>query len=110
MTREEIQQEALKAVSRVPRAGLSISMGVGKTYIGLQYLSEHLINGEALVVAPKRDIFQSWTDDAEKFNLSELLDKITFSTYISLNKQDPDKYKIVILDEAIRQKLLTQNF
>jgi superfamily II DNA or RNA helicase len=100
MKREEIQQKALEAVSKIPRAGLSISMGVGKTYIGLQYLSKHLTNGEALVVAPKRDIFQSWIDDAEKFNLSNLLDKITFSTYISLNKQDPDKYQIVILDEA----------
>jgi superfamily II DNA or RNA helicase len=100
MTREEIQQQALKAVSKHHRAGLSISMGVGKTYIGLQYINEHLINGEILVVAPKRDIFQSWIDDAEKFDLAHLLDKITFSTYISLTKHDPSKYQILILDEA----------
>jgi superfamily II DNA or RNA helicase len=100
MTREEIQKKALQAVSRVKRAGLSISMGVGKTYIGLQYIDEHLINGDVLVVTPKRDIFQSWIDDAKKFNLEHLLDKITFSTYISLNKQDPSNFSIVILDEA----------
>lgn len=100
MTREEIQQQALKEISKHHRCGIAVSMGVGKTYIGLQYIDEHLINGEVLVVAPKRDIFQSWIDDAQKFNLGHLLDKITFSTYISLNKQDPSNYKILILDEA----------
>jgi len=110
MNREEVQQQALKAVSKLQKAGLSISMGVGKTYIGLQYINEHLINGEVLVVAPKKDIFQSWIDDAEKFNLSHLLDKITFSTYISLNKQNPANYKVVILDEAHTTKASHTDF
>lgn len=100
MTREEIQQQALKEISKHHRCGIAVSMGVGKTYIGLQYIAEHLINGEVLVVAPKRDIFQSWIDDASKFGLSDLLKHITFTTYISLTKHNPEDYSIVILDEA----------
>jgi len=103
--REQIQKEALKKVFNVKRAGLDLSMGVGKTYIGLQYLEQHLDKSKkALVVAPKVDIFQSWKDDAEKFHLFHLIDNITFSTYISLVKHNPDDYEIVILDEAHNAK------
>lgn len=103
--REIVQKEALKSVLNVTRAGLDLSMGIGKTYIGLQYLQQHLdLNKKALVVAPKKDIFQSWEDDAQKFGLIYLLHSITFSTYISLNKHNPQDYDIVILDEAHNTK------
>ena len=36
--REEIQQEALDIAIKHKRCGLGISMGVGKTLIGLKYL------------------------------------------------------------------------
>jgi superfamily II DNA or RNA helicase len=55
---------------------------------------------KVLVVAPKRSIFQSWIDDAEKFELQHLLGRIVFSTYLSLNKHNPRDYDIVYLDEA----------
>ena len=38
--RAEIQALALESALRQKRAGLSVSMGVGKTYIGLQYLDK----------------------------------------------------------------------
>jgi superfamily II DNA or RNA helicase len=103
--REEIQARALEAILRTKRAGISVSMGVGKTYIGLQYLDKLFKSGiKILVVAPKKDIFQSWIDDAEKFNLFYLLEHITFSTYISLIKHNPADYDILILDEAHNTK------
>jgi superfamily II DNA or RNA helicase len=103
--REQIQKEALKQVFNENRCGLDLSMGIGKTYIGLQYLEQHLDKSrKALVVAPKVDIFNSWKDDAEKFNLKDLLDCITFSTYVSLVKHDPNEYDILILDEAHNAK------
>lgn len=101
-TREKIQQEALSAVLSRRKAGLHVSMGVGKTYIGLQYINQ--VGGKVLVVAPKLTIFESWKNDAEKFNLGHLLQNITFSSYISLLKHDPTKYDIVILDEAHNTK------
>lgn len=100
--RTKVQQDALRAVLPHKRAGLHISMGVGKTYIGLQYLS--IVRGKTLVVAPKVSIFESWKNDAEKFNLTDITDSITFSTYISLNKHNPQEYDNVILDEAHNTK------
>lgn len=104
MDRAIIQKQALDAVDRHRRAGLSVSMGVGKTYIGLQYIERFYNKMNVLVVAPKRDVFQSWIDDANKFSLSHLLPYITFSTYISLHKQDPELYGVVVLDEAHNTK------
>jgi superfamily II DNA or RNA helicase len=100
--REQIQKEALDAVLSYRKAGLHVSMGVGKTYIGLQYIQK--IGGKVLVVAPKVSIFESWKNDADKFGLANLLDNVTFTTYISLTKHDPKAYDIVVLDEAHNTK------
>jgi superfamily II DNA or RNA helicase len=50
-----------------------------------------------LVVAPKLSIFQSWNDDAQKFNVN--LEGVNFTTYLSLNKQ-PNDYDLLVLDEC----------
>jgi superfamily II DNA or RNA helicase len=105
--REKVQKEALKQTSKHKRCGLDLSMGIGKTYIGLQYLEMNLDlsdSKKALVVAPKVDIFESWKVDANKFNLGHLLDHIVFSTYVSLIKHNPLDYQITILDEAHNTK------
>jgi superfamily II DNA or RNA helicase len=106
--REKIQQEALDAVLPYKKAGLHISMGVGKTYIGLQYIQK--IGGKVLIVAPKVSIFESWKNDAKKFNLENLLEDISFTTYISLTKHNPENYDIVILDEAHSTKASHDDF
>jgi superfamily II DNA or RNA helicase len=111
-TKDTIGEEALSSLSHYERAGVGISMGVGKTLIALKHLlkiynhlnesptfDSKLYNVKALVVAPKKSIFKSWTDDAKKFNLEFLLEHITFSTYRSLVKQDLD-YDVVYLDEC----------
>ena len=59
MGREEIQNKALNIAVSNKRCGLGISMGVGKTRIGLQHMIKNfnpMVN--YLVVAPKRSIFQ----------------------------------------------------
>jgi superfamily II DNA or RNA helicase len=101
--RDQIQQEALNIALMNQRCTLAISMGVGKTYIGLQYI-QHFMNIlgpiRVLVVAPKVSIFQSWLDDAVKFKLDlNVLHSIKFTTYLSLSKQSLD-YDLLILDEA----------
>lgn len=98
--RTQIQKDALDVALKHHRCGLGISMGVGKTLIGLNYLN-HLQKDKklrVLVVAPKLSIFDSWKTDAEKFNIS--LEGVEFTTYLSLNKQDPDAYDLIILDEC----------
>jgi superfamily II DNA or RNA helicase len=102
--RNEIQKEALDIAIKHKRCGLGISMGVGKTLIGLKYLEHYYNEGpfkRALVVAPKLSIFESWKDDAVKFDINpDILDRIEFSTYLSLHKLNPHFYDIVVLDEC----------
>ena len=75
-------------------------MGVGKTLLGLKHMVDNYTDVfKALVVAPKLSIFDSWKDDAEKFNLSYLLEHVDFTTYLSINKQNLD-YDILYLDEC----------
>tara|TARA_R110002020_G_scaffold335596_1_gene550754 strand:+ start:733 stop:1827 length:1095 start_codon:yes stop_codon:yes gene_type:complete len=94
-----IQEKAFKVIDH--RTGLAMSMGSGKTRIAIK----HMLDGfdplmEVLVVAPKKSIFQSWIDEIDKMECYELKNHITFSTYLSLNKQDPEAFTFVYLDEC----------
>jgi superfamily II DNA or RNA helicase len=51
-----------------------------------------------LVVAPKLSIFDSWSNDADKFKID--ITGVDFTTYLSLYKKNPHYYDIVILDEC----------
>ena len=99
--RESIQQEALDMAIKHKRCGLGISMGVGKTLIGLKYIDNFRATNlhlKVLVVAPKLSIFESWKDDAVKFNIS--IANVEFTTYLSLNKFNPNDYDMLVLDEC----------
>jgi superfamily II DNA or RNA helicase len=101
MKREEIQKEALDIALNNRRCGLAISMGVGKTRIAIQHL-QRCYNPmvEALVVIPKHSVAQAWIDEIGKMKLESLLTHITFTTYLSINKYNPNNYDIVYLDEC----------
>ena len=99
--RSIIQNEALEIAKANKRCGLGISMGVGKTRIAIQHL-QYSYNPliEALVVIPKHSVAQAWIDELEKLNLQNLVKHITFTTYLSLKKHNPNNYDIVYLDEC----------
>jgi superfamily II DNA or RNA helicase len=99
-TKDAIQGEALEAVIPKMKAGVSMSMGTGKTFLGLKHMA-HFYHDTAryLVVAPRKKIFKSWNEDAIKFNHEMMLEHIEFSTYLSLPKMDLD-FDIVYLDEC----------
>lgn len=99
ITKNNIQEQALQAILPHNRSGCAVTMGGGKTLIGLRHMDKHYTDYcKFLVVAPKKSIFQSWKDDIEKFNLQHLLPHITFTTYMSLDKQDND-WDVIYLDE-----------
>jgi superfamily II DNA or RNA helicase len=101
--REIIQEEALKAIQGKRKAGLGISMGVGKTLIGLKYLeSLHptCMFKRYLIVGPKLSVWDSWQSECIKHSMSHLLPHLEFSTYLSLKKVDSSLYDVVILDEC----------
>jgi superfamily II DNA or RNA helicase len=101
MERQEIQEQALKATEGRRRCSVVLGTGVGKTLVGLLHIERNTnAMQNVLVVAPKKSIFQSWSDDAVKFGKQDLLERITFSTYIGLPKRDPNAYDHVYLDEC----------
>jgi superfamily II DNA or RNA helicase len=101
--RDSVQQSALEVSKKARRCGLALSMGVGKTYIGLQHMDWYLreVNPDArfLVVAPKKTIFSSWFDDMFKFGMPHLKDRVVVTTYLSLSKQALN-YDVLYLDEC----------
>jgi len=101
MTRDEIQKKALDATQGKHRCGLALATGVGKTLVGLLHLEREFSPlKNILVVAPKRSIIDEWKAQAVKFEKEHLLTNVTFSTYLSINKQNPADYDIVYLDEC----------
>ena len=101
MNRQEIQAEALKATVGKHKCSIVLGTGVGKTLVGLKHMEQNTTSlMRTLVVAPKKSIFQSWKDDAETFNMQKQLNRITFTTYLSLNKHNPGDFDAVYLDEA----------
>lgn len=99
-TRDQIQKEALTALEPHYRAGVGITMGGGKTLIGLKHM-DSLWDPDVmfLVVAPKKAILDEWVSQAEQHGLSHLISHIDFTTYLSLPKQDHN-YDAVYLDEC----------
>jgi superfamily II DNA or RNA helicase len=101
MTKDTVQLEALEATNGKQKCSVVLGTGVGKTLVGLNHIEKNTTSlMKVLIVAPKRSIFQSWRDDAIKFNKVELLNRMVFTTYLSLNKNNPNDYDIVYLDEC----------
>ena len=101
MTKDDIQLEALAATDGKQRCTVVLGTGVGKTLVGLNHMDRNTTPlMKCLVVAPKRSIFTSWKDDAEKFDKQYLIGRMVFTTYLSLNKHNPADYDVVYLDES----------
>jgi superfamily II DNA or RNA helicase len=91
-------------------AGIALTMGLGKTLIGLRDMDRLLAAGMLpnqavgkpfLVAAPTQALLDSWPQEAQKFGLAHLLDRIEFTTYRSLGKAlDADTYHKLYLDEC----------
>ena len=100
--REQVQKDALDIALKHKRCGLGISMGVGKTLIGLSYIDNlqghNMGKLRVLVVAPKLSIFDSWRSDAQRFNID--ISNVEFTTYLSLHKKNPNDYDVLVLDEC----------
>ena len=71
ITRGNIQQRALDKCKKHFRCGLGISMGVGKTRIAIKHMLFFNVT-KALIVAPKRSIFESWKDELAKLKPQEI--------------------------------------
>ncbi len=90
MKREEIQKKALEIGLHYKRAGLAISMGVGKTRIAIQHL-QRCYNPfiKALVVIPKLSVADAWKDELEKIDLLSLESHLTFTNLFIIKQTQP---------------------
>lgn len=102
-SKSEIQNEALDILKPLSKGAVEISMGVGKTLLGLMHMDHLYQKGNKsqrfLVVASRLSIFNSWIDDAVKYHYEYLLDHIDFTTYRSLGKK-AGNYTGIYLDEC----------
>jgi len=100
-TKDEIGDEALRAVLPLHRAGVGITMGGGKTLVGLRHMDANYTDYiRFLVVGPKNEVYTTWKDEAVKHNRAHLIEHFEFTTYLSLSKKTPDDYDVIYLDEC----------
>ena len=60
-TKDNIQTEALNAIGDLQKAGIAVSMGVGKTLLGLKHMAKfYHDNARYLVVVPRKKVITSW--------------------------------------------------
>ena len=97
MTREEINN-LLQSIDN-KEIILELSTGYGKTLASLQYINKTNPN-KILIVIPRLVLINNWKDEINKWGYNELLDNITFTTYVSLQKHKDKEWSHIILDEA----------
>ena len=78
---------------------LELSTGVGKSKLALQYINKTNPN-KILIVIPRLVLINSWKDEINKWGYNNLLDNITFTTYVSLQKHKDKEWSHIVMDEA----------
>ena len=97
MTREEIS--SLISSNNYQHIVLELSTGVGKTRLALEYINKQSPKN-ILIVIPRLVLINNWKEEINKWGYSHLLDRITFSTYVSLHKQTDTNWDTICYDEA----------
>jgi superfamily II DNA or RNA helicase len=108
--KQALQDQVLAIIQDHCLVGIALTMGLGKTLIGLRdmarlltasHLPEQAAGKPFLVAAPTQAILDSWPQEAHKFGLAHLLDYIAFTTYRSLGKTlAVGTYHKIYLDEC----------
>jgi superfamily II DNA or RNA helicase len=100
--REQRQEEFVKAYLESERRGiLLLSLRLGKTRIGIEIIRGIGIeNPRVLISYPENTIKNSWTTEMELVGYSN--PNIIFSSNMSLEKWENEKFDLIIADEAHR--------
>lgn len=96
--RNHITQRVLD--SKKDNIVLELPTSFGKTALALRKL-EHNFNilTQILIVIPRNVLIQNWKDEFVKWGYADMLDNVTFTTYVSLPKH-AGQWDIVVFDEA----------
>ena len=97
MVREDISNLLNECTAK--EVVLELSTGYGKTKYALEYINKYSPKN-ILVVIPRLVLINNWKEEINKWGFNYLLDKITFSTYVSLHKHADKQWDFVCYDEA----------
>lgn len=93
--REDIQNK-ISAVNT--NLLLELPTGYGKTKLALDIIGDSNPTN-ILIVVPRNVLIKSWTDEIRKWGQESILDKVTFTTYVSLHKHI-GKWSLIVFDEC----------
>ena len=96
MTREDISKDVLEINNN--NILLELATSVGKSKIALDWLRNKKLS-KILIVVPRIVLIENWIDEIKKWHYDDMFDKITFSTYVSLQKHKGD-WDAIIFDET----------
>ena len=97
MIREDISNLLKECTAK--EVVLELSTGYGKSKIALEYLNKYSPKS-ILIVIPRLILIDNWKDEIRKWGFEELIDKIIFSTYVSLHKHIDKVWDFVCYDEC----------
>lgn len=79
---------------------LELPTSYGKSKIALDKLMQwYTPDSKILIVIPRNVLIENWLSEIRKWNYSDIINNITFSTYVSIPKQDTE-WDIVVWDET----------
>lgn len=79
----EYQKRLANFIAQHPNCIVSVDMGLGKTISVLAWLNWYVVqkpNTRAVIIAPKRVAENNWLQEAQKWGLSELCERMTICT------------------------------
>jgi superfamily II DNA or RNA helicase len=97
MTREEVKEEILN----IPNKNIVVELptSFGKTKMAIDRLKTIDKKDKILIVIPRLVLIENWKEEFIKWNEKDLLNNITFTTYVSMPKHI-NKWDVVIFDEC----------
>lgn len=79
---------------------LEVATGVGKTKIALAKINQlYSSDCKILIVIPRNVLIRNWMDEFKKWGCSDMVNNVTFVTYVSLPKM-AGYWDICVFDEA----------
>lgn len=97
MTRDNIKEEILKIENN--NVLLELATGTGKSYMSIQLMKKY--NPKSLlIIVPRLVLIDNWKHELTKFKANRFIPRITFSTYVGLNKYACNIYDMCICDEG----------
>ena len=97
MDRKEVQREILSIKNNAILCELPTSFGKSKIGIDLAMRNNP---SNILIVVPRLVLIENWKQEFIKWGFEEYINKLTFSTYVGLNKHIDSIWDCVIFDEV----------